>query len=266
MIDDKNKDRLLKEELEKIHNLEKEVLEIEKMQKQDKANEFKVTHDANHEKAKRAITHGEPDLGWGSAAKLKVLIITALVVIALMGIVVIPTKTIQSIDAVTYTDLEPYNTTETSLVNQSKTTEDKVNFRFETSVRVVPSTAGNREEFVLWEIDIKNFENETGCWQYDYDIVVGGKAFDKGTIKNMCVGPKTDKIFTTPLYDLGSVTEKITYSMNLKPVIVPSRTITLISNGGITTLSNVTKYRNVTRVKNETINHSVNWLFGFSIY
>ncbi|MBW2995561.1 hypothetical protein KY312_04370, partial [Candidatus Woesearchaeota archaeon] len=146
------------------------------------------------------------------------------------------------------------------------TISEIVNFRFETKAIAIPSFSGSRSQNLIWEIIVRNFENETGCWEYDYTVHKNDAVYDEGTIENMCVDALSDKTFTTPLYDMGQIDEKLEYSMDLAPKTIPTRNMTVSSSKKILKSVTATEYVNETKYKNETINKTVNWLFGFSIF
>ena len=265
-MDEPDRAKLLKEELDKIHQLEREVKEIEKIEKQQLRAENNNLG-KSHEKAKRAITHGEPASSFKEfLAKSKFLLIGIFVALVIAAIIIVPTKTVERVETIEYTSLEPYNVSEEQWVAENQTISELVNFRFETKAIAVPSFSGTKNQNLIWEITIRNFENETGCWEYDYTIYKDDDEFDEGTIENMCVDASAEKTFTTPLYDMGQVDEKLEYSMDLEPRTIPVRNMTVISNKNVLKTVTVTKYRNETKYKNETINKTVNWLFGFSIF
>jgi hypothetical protein len=262
------KERLLKEEMQKIHELEREVREIEKLEKQEYKAE-KHRPDKSHEKAKRAITHGDPASGLKEfLLKSKFIFIGAFVAIVVLCIVLIPTKTIEVIEPVERTELEAYNITEEAWVSENTTITEEVSFMFETKVVAFPSLSGTKEQYVLWEVIIGNFEEEEGCWEYDYTVYVNNNEHDSGTIENMCVVAEESKTFTTPLYDLGHINEggSLEYSLEIEPVVIPTRTMSVTMPQTILKQTNVTKYRNITKITNETTNKTVNWLLGFSIF
>jgi len=266
-MDENSKERLLKEEMEKIHNLEKEVKEIEKLQKQELKNEIKVKHDTEHEKAKKSVTHGEPVTAMKEfLLKSKFIIIGVFIALVILGIILIPTKTIESIEQVEYAELEPYYVIEEAWAKENNTITEEVKFRFETRAQIVVTESAIKEEHVVWEITIKNFEDETGCWEYDYIVYLDDDVHDQGTIKDMCVKANDAKIFTTPLYIISKVEEKMEYSAEISPSKIPTRNMSVTTNENVLKLTNVTKYKNVTKYRNETKNKTVNWLFGFSIF
>jgi hypothetical protein len=268
-MEDEAKERVLKEELEKIEQLKQEVAAIEKMQKQQLREENHTHNDKHHEKAKRSVTHGEPK---PNPELLKLLqskpVIAVFVSIVVLAIVLIPTKTIEVTEAVSAAVLEPYNVTEEGWVTELQNLTEEVGFRFESEIRVVPSKSGAGNEYVLWEIKIKNLENETGCWEYEYDVEVDGEAYDSGTIENMCVYANDGKVFTTPLYDLGVLNEdeKIEYSAEVFASKIPTKAMIISTNQTVFKNTTVIKYRNVTKETNETKNKTVNWLLNIPIF
>ncbi|MBW2995108.1 hypothetical protein KY312_02045, partial [Candidatus Woesearchaeota archaeon] len=125
-MNESNREKLLKEELEKIHQLEKEVKEIENIEKQQlKAEQADLG--PSHEKAKKAVTHGEPASRFKELLmKSKFLLIGVFVALVIAVIVLIPTKTIQIIETVEYTELTPHNTTKEEWVSDNSTISEIV--------------------------------------------------------------------------------------------------------------------------------------------
>jgi len=55
-------------------------------------------------------------------------------------------------------------------------------------------------------------------------------------------------------------------SLEISPAVIPKRTLAVEMNQTVLKETIVTKFRNVTKEKNETVNKTVNWLLGFSIF
>lgn len=190
-------------------------------------------------------------------------------ILLVLAVLLIPTKSIEYTEAVTKTTLnKPVKLTVQEAVNEPYRFSDLVNFRFQTTVTPSPSVSGDGTEWVLWEINIKNYENASGCWEYKYQVFKNNVNFDEGVLKNLCITKFGNKTFTTPMYDMGRVSEagKVSYAMSLTPSKTPQRNMTILGNH--TTLKEVEKLvlQNVTETLNETKIRRVNWLFGFTVF
>ncbi len=189
-------------------------------------------------------------------------------ILLLSAVVLIPTRSVEVIEETTKVVTKPVITTESKELSETYTISEMLPYRFETRVAANADVAGTGTQYVSWDITIKNFENITGCWDYGYTVYKNGQKHDTGTLKSLCVANKTEKVFSTPLYDMGNIKTDgaINYSAILKPAKIPMRNLTIsgVRNG----LDSVEKtiYQNVTEKVNETKIKRVNWLLGFTVF
>ena len=189
-------------------------------------------------------------------------------VLLVSAVVLIPTRTVQVVEPVSKIVTKPVVTTETQATPESYKISQMLPYKFETRVYADATVAGTGTQYVLWMIRITNFENKTGCWDYDYTVTKNKQKFDSGTLHNLCVAKYSTGNFSTPLYDMGNIrTEgKINYSAIIKPKNIPMINYTV--SGVRNNLDKIEKtvYQNVTETVNETIIKKVNWLFGFTVF
>ncbi|MBW3012566.1 hypothetical protein KY311_05240 [Candidatus Woesearchaeota archaeon] len=190
-------------------------------------------------------------------------------VLVLLAVVFVPTKPVEVVEEVTKTSINmPVKITTKEYTTEPYTISEMMNYKFETRVYADASVAGSGTQYVLWEVTIRNYEDEPGCWAYDYTVYENKQVHDSGTLKNLCVENKSVDSFTTPLYEMGNVKEEgaINYSATFKVKTIPQLNYTVSGNHTIVKDVEKTVYKNITQTLNETKIKRVNWLFGFTVF